>query len=70
VVVQNLKKGNSEMVALLRIMSNDAWEMRRAAAKRLGEEASTKMIFPLVLMLVAILIIVAMPAVISLKNVM
>lgn len=70
VVVQNLKKGNSEMVALLRIMSNDAWEMRRNAAKRLGEEASTKMILPLILMLGAILLIVAMPAVISLKNVM
>lgn len=66
-VIQNLKKGNRDMVAVLRLQSAECWEMRKNAAKRLGEEASTKMLLPMVIMMIAILIIVAIPAVIAMQ---
>lgn len=68
VLLQNLRKGNAEMVSILRLQSNACWEMRKSAAKRMGEEASTKLLLPLMLMLIAILMIVVMPAVLSMKG--
>lgn len=67
VIVQNIKRGNSDMVSILRISANECWQMRKNAARRLGEEASTKMLLPLMLMFIAILIITATPAVIALE---
>lgn len=69
VILQNLRKGNSELVPILRVFTNDCWEMRKNTAKRYGEEASTKLLFPMMLMFVAILLIVGTPAVLALKNI-
>lgn len=66
VVIQNLKKGNAELVSILRLQAVECWEMRKNAAKKLGEEASTKLIFPLMIMFIGILIIVLTPAVMQL----
>jgi len=67
-ILQNLRKGNSELVSVLRVYANECWQMRKNTAKKLGEEASTRMLAPMMLMLVAILIIVAAPAAILLSN--
>jgi len=67
-ILQNMKKGNAELVAILSIQANECWEMRKHAAKRLGEEASTKLLLPLMLMLAAILLITITPAVLALKG--
>ena len=69
VVLQNIRKGNSELVPILRVFSTECWEMRKNTAKRYGEEASTKMLFPMMLMFIAILIIVGMPAILSLRGI-
>lgn len=68
VILQNLRKGNAEMVAVLRVQASECWEMRKHTAKRLGEEASTKLLLPLMLMFLAILIIVGTPALLALSN--
>lgn len=67
IVIQNLKKGNSELVSLLKLQSNECWQARKNMAVRLGEEASTKLVFPLMIMFVGILVIVILPAVMQLK---
>ena len=69
-MIQNIRKGNAELVSILRIHANDCWQMRINTAKRLGEEASTKMIFPLILMFIAILAIAITPAILTLGQVM
>ena len=69
VVVQNMKKGNSEMVSILRLQAAECWEMRKRAAKRLGEESATKLLFPMMLMLIAILIIAAAPAIFAMRGI-
>lgn len=69
VILQNIRKGNSELVPVLRLLSNECWELRKNAAKKVGEEASTKLLIPMMLMFVAILIIVGMPAVLALRSI-
>ena len=69
VILQNIRKGNSELVPILRVFSSECWELRKNTAKRCGEEASAKMLLPMMLMFVAILLIVGMPAVLALKNI-
>lgn len=68
VILQNLRKGNAELVSVLRLQASECWEMRKNTAKRLGEEASTKMLLPLMLMFLAILIIVTAPAILALRS--
>ncbi len=69
VILQNIRKGNSELVPIMRVFANECWEIRKNTAKKYGEEASTKLLLPMIMMFVAILIIVGMPAVLALKNI-
>ena len=39
-----------------------AWEQQKQAAKRLGEEAGTKLLLPLFLMLLVVMVLVMVPA--------
>lgn len=66
-VIQNLRRGSGELVPLLKLQSNECWQLRKSMAKRLGEEASTKLVFPLMIMFIGILVIVILPAVLQLK---
>ncbi len=66
-LIQNLRKGSDELVAILRLQSAACWESRKNTAKKLGEEASTKLIIPMILIFIAILIMIITPAVLQLK---
>lgn len=66
-IIQNHRRGNGELVPLLKLHSNECWQMRKNMAKRLGEEASTKLVFPLMLMFAGILVIVILPAIMQLR---
>jgi len=68
VILQNLRKGNTEVVSVLRVFANECWEMRKNTAKRLGEEASTKLLLPMMLMFFAILLIVITPAILAMRG--
>ena len=68
VIEQNIRKGNKELVSVLKYQVNDCWQMRKNVAKRLGEEASTKMLLPLMLMFFAIVLIVATPAIMAMQG--
>ena len=59
---QNLKKGNRGLVKQLRVTSLDALMQRRETLKKRGEEASAKLLFPMMLQFVLILVIVMFPA--------
>ncbi|AEY65735.1 type II secretion system F family protein [Clostridium sp. BNL1100] len=68
-IIQNTKKGGSELVMTLKLQSNESWEIRKNAVRRLGEEASTKLLFPMMIMFFAIIIIVVTPALISMQGI-
>lgn len=65
VVVLNLKKGGAEVVPVLKLQATECWEMRKSAAKQLGEEAGTKVLIPMMIMFVGIILIVVTPAILS-----
>jgi pilus assembly protein TadC len=67
VIIQNLKKGNDLLVMALRQQSKEAWRLREDLARKKGEKASTKLVLPMGIMLVAIIVIILVPAVLSLK---
>lgn len=60
---QNLSKGTGNLQILLRKESRDAFEMRKNSARKAGEEAGTKMLFPMLLMLVLLLLVLLYPAI-------
>ncbi len=64
-ITQNLKKGNRGFTELLKYEAAEAFEERKETAKRLGEEAGTKLLMPMLLMLVLVFMIILIPAFIS-----
>ncbi len=64
---QNLKKGSKGLVQMLLYESVQATEERKNLAKRLGEEASTKLLIPMFLMLAVVLVILVVPAFLSMQ---
>ena len=68
VVVMNLRRGGSEVVPVLKAQGDECWEMRKSAARQMGEEASTKILIPMMIMFLGIVLIVATPAVLSMTS--
>lgn len=64
---QNLRKGNHGLTKLLKGEAQEAFEQRRELAVRVGEEASTRMLLPMVLMLVVVMILILVPAGMSMQ---
>ena len=60
--LQNINKGSSDMVFMLQQLSEECWVERKLAAKQKGEEASSKLLFPMMLMLLAVFAVVLVPA--------
>ena len=63
----NVKKGAKGMVGLLRNQAEDAREERKNTAKRLGDEVGTKLMLPMFMMLGIVLIVVILPAFMSIQ---
>lgn len=64
---QNLKKGTKGMDMLLRTEAAIAFEERKRNAKQQGEEAGTKLLMPMFLMLGIVLLMVVVPAFFSIN---
>lgn len=64
---QNLRKGNQGLTKLLKGEVREAFEQRKELAVRGGEEASTRMLVPMVLMLVVVMILILVPAGMSMQ---
>lgn len=63
VLLLNYRRGGEHFVLALRELSYTLWEKRKAIARSRGEEASSKLVFPLVGILLVLMILVAAPAV-------
>lgn len=64
-LVQNQKKGTNNLMELLEQEEIQAMETRREQARRLGEEASTKLLLPMLMLLLVVLILVMYPAILN-----
>lgn len=61
-LTQNSKMGSLGIAALLCEEASEAWEMKKEKARILGEEAGTKLLFPMMLMMGVVMIIIMVPA--------
>lgn len=59
----NIRKGTKELRRLLEEEAADAFEKRKNMAKVKGEEAATKLLMPMMLMLMVVMAIIMIPAV-------
>ncbi|MBB3112923.1 tight adherence protein C [Paenibacillus phyllosphaerae] len=59
----NYRRGGDKLVLSLKELSYSLWEKRKSVARSRGEEASSKLVFPLVGIFVLLMILVASPAV-------
>ncbi len=62
-ILLNYKRGGGDLIVALRELSNTLWERRKALSRTLGEEASSKLVFPMVFIFLVVMIIVASPAI-------
>jgi tight adherence protein C len=60
-IMQNLSKGNSEIVNLFRQLNAESWSEYRHSARRMSEKVQTKLFVPTMLMFAGILILVILP---------
>lgn len=63
---QNVKSGTKGLAAMLEDEAMLAFELRKNMAVRMGEEAGTKLLFPMIMMLGVVMVIVMVPALMSL----
>ncbi len=64
-LTQNLKKGTDGLIEALSTEVKAAFEDRKMFARKMGEEAQTKLIFPMILMLGVVIMIIMVPAYMS-----
>ncbi len=64
---QNLRKGSKGISDILRMEAIQSFENRKSTAKRLGEEAGTKLLVPMLGMLAVVFIMVMVPAFLSMQ---
>ncbi len=62
IIIQSIKNGNKELKNILNMEVQDALYERKQHAKKLGEEAATKLILPLMMMLAVIMVVIMVPA--------
>ena len=65
-LIGNLKKGNADLLKLLRKEAQEALRIRKNLAKKKGEEAGTKLLFPMMMMLGVVMAVIILPAFMSL----
>lgn len=68
-ILQNLNRGADGLREALMNETKMAFEERKQAARKLGEEAGTKLLFPMMLMMGVVLIIIMVPAYFSFGNI-
>ncbi|WP_207649930.1 type II secretion system F family protein [Butyrivibrio proteoclasticus] len=61
-LAQNLRKGNGELLKVLNDESKNAFNERMDKVRKLGEEAGTKLLLPMILMLLVVMVMIMIPA--------
>ena len=66
ILEHNLRTGDGRLEYALELEMQEAFELRKNTAKRLGEEAGTKLMAPLMISLITVMAIVTLPAMLKL----
>lgn len=60
-IIQNLSKGNAEIVTLFRTLNDESWMEHKHNARRMGEKVQTKLMLPTMLMFGGIIVLIIVP---------
>lgn len=66
-LAQNLRKGSKGISDILRMEAIQSFENRKSIAKKLGDEAGTKLLMPMMGMLLVVLVMVMIPAFLTMQ---
>ncbi|MHA6531175.1 type II secretion system F family protein [Paenibacillus sp. BAC0078] len=66
-VLLNYRRGGADFVLSLRDLSRMLWEKRKAISRTRGEQASSKLVFPMVVIFLIVIVLVGTPAFMMLK---
>lgn len=61
VVVGKISRGGEGLGSSLRYLHSESWDARRVSAKLRGQSAASALVFPLILMFIGIIIMIAVP---------
>lgn len=64
-ITQNVRKGQKELTKLLEDEADEAFHLRKELAKKAGEEAGTKLLMPMMIMLALVMAVILVPACMS-----
>lgn len=64
-LIQNLQRGSKHLSDILERESMEAWEERKRKARVLGEAAATKLLVPMIMMLLVVMALIMIPAFLS-----
>ncbi len=64
-LAQDIRKGNQALLSELEAEAKEAFEDRKAIARKMGEEAGTRLLMPMAMMLLVVMIVVIVPAFLS-----
>lgn len=64
-ILLNFRRGGNDFVLSLRDLSATLWDKRKAVSRTKGEQASSKLLFPMLLLFIVVLILVGTPAFIA-----
>lgn len=60
-IIQNISKGNAEIVRMLRSLNEESWMEHKHNARRMGDRIQSRLLIPTILMFIGILILVIVP---------
>lgn len=66
-ILLNYRKGGDSLILSLQFLNEQMWQNRKALARTLGEEASAKMVFPMSVIFLVVMVVVAAPVFLSFK---
>nr|WP_237690999.1 type II secretion system F family protein [Paenibacillus caui] len=61
-VMLNYRRGGSDFTLALRELSRSLWEKRKSVSRTRGEQASSKLLLPMLLLFIVVLVLVGTPA--------
>lgn len=69
ILLMTVRKGSGELLVSLKSLSEECWQARVHLARRQGEEAGTRLLFPMMMMLIGVMIIVIIPVILEFQNI-
>lgn len=68
-LITNLRQGNKQLLSFLTAEEESAREQRKQQARKLGEEAGIKLLFPMLLQLLVVMFLILIPAYMDFGNI-